>query len=46
MTFGSGTMTNSINELENADCILVASSNTTSQHPMIGARILNAVEIG
>ncbi|MDI6786200.1 MAG: formate dehydrogenase subunit alpha [bacterium] len=46
MAFGSGAMTNSINELENADCILVAGSNTTSQHPMIGARILNAVEKG
>lgn len=41
--FGSGAMTNSINELENAEVIFVIGSNTTEQHPMIGTRIVNAV---
>lgn len=45
-TFGSGAMTNSINEFEEADLILVTGSNTTSQHPLIGIRIINAVENG
>ncbi len=45
-TFGSGAMTNSINEFEEADLILVTGSNTTSQHPLIGSRILNAKENG
>ncbi len=41
-TFGSGAMTNSIACFEQADCILVTGSNTTEQHPLIGARILQA----
>ena len=45
-TFGSGAMTNSIAEFEDADLILVTGSNTTSQHPLIGTRILNAKERG
>ena len=45
-TFGSGAMTNSIAEFEDADLILVTGSNTTSQHPLIGTRILNAKEKG
>ncbi len=43
-SFGSGAMSNSINELENAEVIFVIGSNTTEQHPMIGARIFNAVK--
>jgi len=39
-------MTNSINEFEDADLILVTGSNTTAQHPLIGSRIVNAVEKG
>lgn len=46
MAFGSGAMTNSIAEIESTDAILVTGSNTTEQHPMIGARILDAVEKG
>jgi formate dehydrogenase alpha subunit len=42
--FGSGAMTNSIDELENADVIFVIGSNTTQQHPLIGMRIINAVK--
>ncbi|MFW6107818.1 MAG: molybdopterin-dependent oxidoreductase, partial [bacterium] len=42
--FGSGAMTNSIDELEHADCILVTGSNTTEAHPIIALRIKAAVE--
>lgn len=42
-TFGSGAMTNSIAEFEEAEVILVTGSDTTAQHPLIGSRIINAV---
>ncbi|MBU0693737.1 MAG: formate dehydrogenase subunit alpha [Candidatus Omnitrophica bacterium] len=42
-TFGSGAMTNSINEFQEADCYLITGSDTTSQHPLIGSRIINSV---
>ncbi len=45
-TFGSGAMTNSISCIDRAGCILVTGSNTTEQHPLIGARILQAVARG
>ena len=41
--FGSGAMTNSIDELKNADCIFVIGSNTTEAHPVIGLVIKEAV---
>ncbi len=41
--FGSGAMTNSIEELEYADCILVTGSNTTETHPIIAGLIKRAV---
>ena len=44
--FGSGAMTNSVPELEDADCILVTGSNTTEAHPLVATRILRAVEKG
>lgn len=44
--FGSGAMTNSIPEIEEADCILITGSNTTENHPLIGTRILRAKERG
>lgn len=37
-------MTNSIEELENAEVIFVIGSNTTEQHPLIGMRIVDAVK--
>jgi len=40
--FGSGAMTNSIAELEDADCILVIGSNTTSSHPLVATRLFRA----
>jgi formate dehydrogenase alpha subunit len=42
--FGSGAMTNSIEELEDTDVIFVIGSNTTEQHPLVGMRIMNAVK--
>jgi formate dehydrogenase alpha subunit len=39
-------MTNSIPELEEADCILVTGSNTTEAHPLVSTRIMRAVENG
>ncbi|GAH50566.1 unnamed protein product, partial [marine sediment metagenome] len=41
--FGSGAMTNSIAEIEEADVIFVIGSNTTEQHPLIARRILRAI---
>jgi len=41
-TLGSGAMTNSIADLEHADCILVVGADPTENHPIIGARILAA----
>jgi formate dehydrogenase alpha subunit len=43
-SFGSGAMTNSIPDLEQADCVLIVGSNTTEQHPLIGCRLLRAHE--
>lgn len=40
--FGSGAMTNSIAEIEDADCIFVIGSNTTSSHPLVATRIFRA----
>lgn len=45
-TFGSGAMTNSINDIAKARLLLVIGSNTTEQHPMIGMHILDAVDKG
>ncbi|MBF8435658.1 formate dehydrogenase subunit alpha [Halanaerobiaceae bacterium Z-7014] len=41
--FGCGAMTNSITELEYADCILVIGSNTTASHPVVAQYIKKAV---
>lgn len=45
-TFGSGAMTNSIDEIEGADVIFIIGSNTTEQHPLIGDRVLRAIKNG
>jgi len=39
-------MTNSISEVEDADLFFVTGTNTTAQHPLIGSRIINAIENG
>jgi len=41
-TLGSGAMTNSIADLARADCLLVVGSDTTENHAIIGARLLEA----
>jgi len=45
-SFGSGAMTNSIPELEDAKCIFVTGSNTMEQHPLIARYIIKAKEKG
>lgn len=45
-SFGSGAMTNSIDEIIDAKVIFVIGSNTNEQHPLIGARILEALKKG
>jgi len=40
--FGSGAMTNTIEELENAECIFVIGSNTTETQPITALRIKRA----
>ena len=42
--FGSGAMTNSITDIKGADVIFVIGSNTTEQHPVIAAEMLEAVD--
>ncbi len=44
--FGSGAMTNSVPEIEDADCILITGSNTTASHPLVASRIMKAREKG
>ena len=41
--FGSGAMTNSIDEIRHAECIFVIGSNTTEAHPVIGLAVKDAV---
>ncbi|MFC1898722.1 formate dehydrogenase subunit alpha [Chloroflexota bacterium] len=41
--FGSGAMSNSINEISDAACILAIGTNTTEAHPVIGLRVKKAV---
>ena len=43
-SFGSGAMTNSIEEIEFANAILVTGSNTSEDHPVIATRIKKAVK--
>jgi formate dehydrogenase alpha subunit len=46
MAFGSGAMTNSIEEIGHADCIFVIGSNTTENHPVIALEVKHAVRQG
>jgi len=41
-TLGSGAMTNSLADLEQAACIFVIGSNTTECHPLVARRIMRA----
>lgn len=44
--FGSGAMTNSIDEIEGSDVIFVIGSNPTENHPVIGSKIKRAIKNG
>ena len=41
-TLGSGAMTNSIADIDEADVVLAVGADTTENHPIVGARILRA----
>lgn len=45
-TLGSGAMTNDIAGIKNADVILIIGSDTSAAHPVIAARIKQAVRFG
>ncbi len=45
-SFGSGAMTNSIAEIGHAACILAIGTNTTSAHPVLALKIIDAVRRG
>lgn len=45
-SFGSGAMTNSIEEISRAACIFAVGTNTTAAHPIIGLQIKKAVRNG
>jgi formate dehydrogenase alpha subunit len=45
-SFGSGAMTNSIEELRHAGCIFAIGTNTTSAHPVLALNIKEAVRNG
>jgi formate dehydrogenase (NADP+) alpha subunit len=45
-SFGSGAMTNSIEELERSDVILITGSNTSEMHPVISSFIKRGVQSG
>ncbi len=42
-SFGSGAMTNSLDEMEFADVILAIGTNTTENHPIAGSKVKRAV---
>jgi len=46
MAFGSGAMTNSMDEIRKADCILIIGSNTTENHPVLALEVKAAVRQG
>ncbi|UCE54462.1 MAG: formate dehydrogenase subunit alpha [Desulfobacterales bacterium] len=46
LSFGSGAMTNSIEEIRGADCILAIGTDTTATHPVIGLEVRRAVREG
>lgn len=45
-SFGSGAMTNSIDEIKDAKCIFAIGSNATEAHPLIGWRVRSAKDKG
>ena len=45
-SLGSGAMTNSIKDLEEAKTIFIIGSNTFEDHPLIGRRVVRAKKAG
>jgi formate dehydrogenase major subunit len=45
-SFGSGAMTNNINDIAESKCVFVLGSNTFEQHPLIGRSIIRAKQKG
>jgi formate dehydrogenase alpha subunit len=45
-TFGSGAMTNSISEIDNAELMMLIGTNTTEAHPVIGYKMRQAKRRG
>jgi formate dehydrogenase alpha subunit len=45
-SFGSGAMTNSIEDILHTDLLFVIGANPTEAHPMVGAKMLQAVRKG
>jgi formate dehydrogenase alpha subunit len=45
-SFGSGAMTNSIEDILHTDLLFVIGANPTEAHPMVGAKMLQAVQKG
>lgn len=45
-SFGSGAMTNSQEDVEEADVIFITGSNTSEQHPLIARRMIKAIKQG
>ncbi|GAB4306894.1 MAG: formate dehydrogenase subunit alpha [Methanobacteriaceae archaeon] len=45
-TIGSGAMTNSINEISKAGCILAIGTNTTESHPVLALEVVKAAKTG
>jgi len=43
-TFGSGAMTNSIDDIKYADAAIIIGSNTTEAHPVIGYELIRCVQ--
>jgi formate dehydrogenase major subunit len=46
LALGSGAMTNSFDEIENAKCIFAIGSNTSVAHPIVATRLFRAKEKG
>ncbi len=46
LSFGSGAMTNSFEDILNTDLLFVIGCNATEAHPMVGAKILQAAQKG
>jgi len=46
IAFGSGAMTNPIQDIRHADCIFITGSNTAESHPVISYEVIRAARAG